>query len=67
MIVVYKNGYYDLDMPFMLFQSTKENHPFTEVEIIERTGSTYKRQIQVEIRELEDQSIARNKSALGRN
>lgn len=65
MIVIYDNENYNLDLPFLLFENLKKHHPNTEVKIEQITKSNYKKVKTVEIRYLEDRSIARNKSALG--
>lgn len=64
MIVLHKNHLYDLDMPFLLYQSFKKSSPDVEVKLIQRTTSTYKKQLSVALREVEDYSIARNLQAL---
>ena len=64
MIVFYNNKKYDLDMPFRVFWDLQNLCPQHEVEITERTSSTYKKVISVPIWKLEDYSIARNKQAL---
>ena len=66
MIVLYKNEMFQLDMPYRLFESWKENSPQQEVEILQLTSSSYRRQEKVEVRFLEDWSVARNLQALGR-
>lgn len=68
MIVLWKNGLYELDgMPFLLFKSLQHSEPWREVEIIELTQSTYKQQKKVPVGELNDWSEARNLQALERN
>lgn len=64
MIVLCKNDLYTLEMPFLLFESLKRTSPTAEVEIIQYTQSTYKKQIKVSLSELEDYSVARNLNAL---
>jgi hypothetical protein len=64
MQVVYKNKTWELNMPFMLFQSLKEQKSGMTVNIEEVTQSSYKEITSVPLRELEDYSIARNMDAL---
>lgn len=66
MLVLYDNGLWDLNIPFILFDSFKRNHEEKEVEITEHTNSSYKRQKKVSVQEIEDYSIVRNLVALGR-
>jgi hypothetical protein len=66
MIVLWKNGFYQLEMPYLLFESWKRTEPNREVEILELTASNYKELKKVEVREVEDWSIVRNLQALGR-
>jgi len=67
MTVLYNNELFQLDMPYMLFQSWKLNSPQREVEILQLTSSTYRRQEKVAINFLEDWSVERNLQALGHN
>lgn len=67
MLVLWKNNLYQLEMPFLLFESWKEHHKERTVEILQLTDSSYKKQEIVKIEELEDWSVARNLQALGRN
>lgn len=64
MIVLHKNGLYQLSMPFLLFESLKRTNPDNEVELEELTQSTYKKQVTAPLRDIEDYSIARNLEAL---
>jgi hypothetical protein len=64
MIVLYQNQRWELDMPYLLFESLKANGSSREVEITELTNSTYKRVTLVPINKLEDYSVVRNLNAL---
>lgn len=64
MIVLHKNELYQLEMPYLLFESFKNSHENHEVELLQLTNSTYKKQIKAPISEVEDWSIARNLQAL---
>lgn len=64
MIVLHKNKFWELDMPFLLFESVKALKPNTSVTITEITQSSYKYQRKIKIIELEDYSVARNLQAL---
>lgn len=64
MKVLYRNKLYELDMPFLLFESQKNLHPRTSVELQEVTSSTYKELVNAELSEVEDYSVARNLQAL---
>jgi hypothetical protein len=64
MIVLYQNQRWELDMPYLLFESLKANGSSREVEITELTNSTYKRVTLVPINKLEDYSVVRNLYAL---
>lgn len=66
MIVVCKNenGRFELNMPFLLFESIKRCKPRTIVDLLEVTQSSYKKEIHVEIADCEDYSVARNTEAL---
>lgn len=65
MKVIYQNQTWELDMPYILFESLKANRSQREVEITEVTQSTYKRVKLVPISKLEDYSVERNLRALG--
>jgi len=58
---------YQVEMPYRLFESLKRKSSNHQVEILELTQSTYKKQEKVNLCELEDWSIARNIEALRRN
>jgi hypothetical protein len=64
MIVIYDCQLYELNMPWMLFQSYKEKHPDFVVELVELTESCYKKILHIEIKYVEDHSIERNLLAL---
>jgi hypothetical protein len=66
MKVIYQNQTWELDMPYILFESLKANRSKREVEITEVTQSTYKRVKLVPISKLEDYSVERNLRALRR-
>lgn len=66
MKVIYQNQTWELDMPYILFESLKDNRSHREVEITEVTKSTYKRVKLVPISKLEDYSVERNLRALRR-
>lgn len=64
MQVIYKHKVWELNMPFLLFQSLKERKSGMTVNLEEVTQSSYKEITSVAIKELEDYSIARNIDAL---
>jgi hypothetical protein len=64
MIVLYKNDLFELNMPFLLFESLKKSRSHSSVTILQVTQSTYKKELTVEINECEDYSIVRNLEAL---
>ena len=64
MIVFYKNEMYQLEMPYLLFESLKRTSPDSNVDLEELTQSTYKKQVVAPLKEVEDYSIARNLQAL---
>lgn len=64
MIVSYDHQLYELDMPFMLFESYKKLKPEFLVNATELTQSSYKKILTVQIQYLEDYSIERNTLAL---
>lgn len=65
MVVLCRNKLWNLDMPWLLYDSLKKHNPNEYVIIEELTQSSYKEQIEVPIKEVEDYSEARNKMALG--
>jgi len=67
MIALYKNQLFELDMPWRLFQSLKKTSPDSEVKLLQLTDSSYKEQVSASLGEIDDWSIVRNMSALGRN
>ena len=64
MKVIYENQLFDLEIPYELFESLKNLHPDTSVEIMEVTSSNYKKRLDVPLSEVEDFSVYRNKIAL---
>jgi len=64
MIVLHKNDLWELNMPYLLFESLKRSSKNYEVELLQLNDSTYKKQIKVSIDEVEDYSVARNLQAL---
>jgi hypothetical protein len=60
MVVYYKNGMYQLNMSWLLFQSWKKRYPDTEVEIETLSSSTYQEIKKVPIRDLIDCSTMRS-------
>jgi len=67
MKVLCKNKLWDLEMPYLLFESLKRDSKSHEVELTESCQSCYKECITVSICEVEDYSIARNIQALSLN
>lgn len=67
LLVLYQNDLYDLDMPYLLFESFKSNRSLDEVELIQHNNSTYKRKVTAPLSEVEDYSKARNQQALQSN
>lgn len=67
MIVIFRNELYQSEMSYLLFQSLKNDKHYHEVELLQLTNSTYKRQVTAPISECEDYSIARNLQALNKN
>lgn len=64
MLVLYDNQMWNLDMPYLLFESFKRSLSNKLVTLEEATQSSYKRQVTVPITKVEDYSIARNENAL---
>lgn len=52
MIVLCRNELYQLELPFLLFQSWKRTDPYREVELLQLTDSTYKKQITAPLYEI---------------
>jgi len=67
MIVLWNNKLWNLDMSYDLFKNLQQESPLAEVKIEELTPSMYKQEKRVPISELNDWSVVRNLSALGRN
>lgn len=67
MTVIYKNQLYGLDFDYQLFQNLKSTNPFMTVKISSLNDSTYSKEEEVELHDLEDWSVVRNINALGRN
>ena len=67
MIALYKNQLFELEMPWRLFQSLKKSSPDSEVKLLKLTDSSYKEQVSAPLGEVDDWTIVRNMSALGRN
>lgn len=66
MKVLYQNKLYDLEIPFMLFESLKRTAPNSIVELMESNQSTYKERIEVPVKDVEDWSVHRNLQALNK-
>jgi len=64
MKVLYDNQLWELDMPFLLFQSIKMTSSNKLVTLDEVTQSSYKKQVLAPISMVEDYSVARNMNAL---
>lgn len=64
MIVLHNNQLFTLDMPFILFDSSKRTNPTLEVELFTLSSSTYQEKKIVPVKDVEDWSIARNLQAL---
>lgn len=67
MTVLYKNQLFKLDYDYDLFQNLKRTNPNLRVKVSPVSDSTYTYDEEIELKDLEDWSVARNLSALGQN
>ena len=64
MIVIFDYQLYELDLPFLIFESYKKKKPDFVVELVEITQSCYKKILHAYIKDIEDYSLYRNLQAL---
>lgn len=66
MVVIWKNGLWNLDEDYDVLVNLQKNNPSLTMKITELNDSTYKKEVDAPISELKDYSVERNLQALGR-